>query len=100
MKDVLGSDPDTYKVLVDVDSDGSVVIDVRNNENETVAYVVVENHKGRVMLDYWKNESIMDDPDDTVMLYDPLAPVEQYDYCPKCGQSWAVHEDDGSCVED
>jgi hypothetical protein len=21
-------------------------------------------------------------------------------YCPKCGQSWAVHNDDGSCVDD
>lgn len=22
------------------------------------------------------------------------------DYCPKCGQAWQVHNDDGSCVED
>lgn len=21
-------------------------------------------------------------------------------YCPSCGQSWTVHNDDGSCVED
>jgi ribosomal protein S27AE len=26
--------------------------------------------------------------------------LERKQYCPKCGQAWAVHNDDGSCIDD
>jgi hypothetical protein len=31
---------------------------------------------------------------------DKWVPVVKEDYCEKCGQLYAVHNDDGSCVED
>jgi hypothetical protein len=26
--------------------------------------------------------------------------ADEEEYCPKCGQAWSVHEDDGSCISD
>lgn len=50
-------------------------------------------------IDYAK-ETFGADDNGMVSLISPPVIVEASRFCPKCGQNFAVHNDDGSCVED
>ena len=51
-----------------------------------------------------KCEQVYDELPQVKFLYypgiDKWVPIEPADHCEKCGQLYAVHNDDGSCVED